>query len=121
MIRLPPRSTRTDTLFPYTTLFRSSNSTKPSARKKRKYSPRSITLSRSHCGPAVGGGSGLVALRRGVGGQRPAPVAGGAQQLRQLAEPGAQVLAELVHLLEQADESRAQPGDRKSTRLHSST
>src|SRR3546814_2981430 len=25
MIRLPPRSTRTDTLFPYTTLFRSSN------------------------------------------------------------------------------------------------
>src|SRR3546814_8466117 len=26
MIRLPPRSTRTDTLFPYTTLFRSSGS-----------------------------------------------------------------------------------------------
>src|SRR3546814_3788095 len=25
MIRLPPRSTRTDTLFPYTTLFRSSD------------------------------------------------------------------------------------------------
>src|SRR3546814_18883573 len=25
MIRLPPRSTRTDTLFPYTTLFRSSS------------------------------------------------------------------------------------------------
>src|SRR3546814_5588593 len=25
MIRLPPRSTRTDTLFPYTTLFRSGN------------------------------------------------------------------------------------------------
>src|SRR3546814_14687646 len=25
MIRLPPRSTRTDTLFPYTTLFRSQN------------------------------------------------------------------------------------------------
>src|SRR3546814_6083037 len=25
MIRLPPRSTRTDTLFPYTTLFRSEN------------------------------------------------------------------------------------------------
>src|SRR3546814_6024925 len=27
MIRLPPRSTRTDTLFPYTTLFRSVDST----------------------------------------------------------------------------------------------
>src|SRR3546814_8379833 len=29
MIRRPPRSTRTDTLFPYTTLFRSSPSTSP--------------------------------------------------------------------------------------------
>src|SRR3546814_8772016 len=29
MIRLPPRSTRTDTLFPYTTLFRSCSSPKP--------------------------------------------------------------------------------------------
>src|SRR3546814_5444314 len=28
MIRRPPRSTRTDTLFPYTTLFRSSQKTK---------------------------------------------------------------------------------------------
>src|SRR3546814_3138050 len=28
MIRRPPRSTRTDTLFPYTTLFRSESSTK---------------------------------------------------------------------------------------------
>src|SRR3546814_231254 len=27
MIRLPPRSTRTDTIFPYTTLFRSEDST----------------------------------------------------------------------------------------------
>src|SRR3546814_2170167 len=35
MIRRPPRSTRTDTLFPYTTLFRSttiSSSTAPTAR-----------------------------------------------------------------------------------------
>src|SRR3546814_1436620 len=31
MIRLPPRSTRTDTLFPYTTLFRSSRSPGPQA------------------------------------------------------------------------------------------
>src|SRR3546814_1726900 len=29
MIRRPPRSTRTDTLFPYTTLFRSCRSTSP--------------------------------------------------------------------------------------------
>src|SRR3546814_20716643 len=29
MIRRPPRSTRTDTLFPYTTLFRSQGGTRP--------------------------------------------------------------------------------------------
>src|SRR3546814_10324188 len=31
MIRLPPRSTRTDTLFPYTTLFRSAPSVLPTS------------------------------------------------------------------------------------------
>src|SRR3546814_15705021 len=33
MIRRPPRSTRTDTLFPYTTLFRSRGSSYPCPRK----------------------------------------------------------------------------------------
>src|SRR3546814_18276177 len=32
MIRRPPRSTRTDTLFPYTTLFRSSDTRVPGSR-----------------------------------------------------------------------------------------
>src|SRR3546814_5132631 len=32
MIRRPPRSTRTDTLFPYTTLFRSSSPVSPTTR-----------------------------------------------------------------------------------------
>src|SRR3546814_15433201 len=32
MIRLPPRSTRTDTLFPYTTLFRSASETPTQAK-----------------------------------------------------------------------------------------
>src|SRR3546814_6099659 len=32
MIRRPPRSTRTDTLFPYTTLFRSTGGPEPRAR-----------------------------------------------------------------------------------------
>src|SRR3546814_4046075 len=36
MIRRPPRSTRTDTLFPYTTLFRSADHADDSARRKRK-------------------------------------------------------------------------------------
>src|SRR3546814_7900098 len=43
MIRRPPRSTRTDTLFPYTTLFRSRNS---SARKRNSASRRSTFLMR---------------------------------------------------------------------------
>src|SRR3546814_805592 len=47
MIRRPPRSTRTDTLFPYTTLFRSSSS------RERchfsKYGPRSSWV-RISCG-----------------------------------------------------------------------
>src|SRR3546814_1133283 len=37
MIRRPPRSTRTDTLFPYTTLFRSAP-TRPASREARKIS-----------------------------------------------------------------------------------
>src|SRR3546814_6527496 len=49
MIRLPPRSTRTDTLFPYTTLFRSiapsGNLSRPSG-KQRKAEVSSISLSR---------------------------------------------------------------------------
>src|SRR3546814_12166976 len=41
MIRRPPRSTRTDTLFPYTTLFRSPPNAEPAA------GPRSLALTRS--------------------------------------------------------------------------
>src|SRR3546814_4604466 len=37
MIRRPPRSTRTDTLFPYTTLFRSQNKGKEIQRLERLY------------------------------------------------------------------------------------
>src|SRR3546814_5106454 len=36
MIPLPPRSTRTDTLFPYTTLFRSPASSRVSSRRYRE-------------------------------------------------------------------------------------
>src|SRR3546814_4412175 len=39
MIRRPPRSTRTDTLFPYTTLFRSANVTTAGAQCARRRSP----------------------------------------------------------------------------------
>src|SRR3546814_9061056 len=54
MIRPPPRSTRTDTLFPYTTLFLSS----PARRRARSRAPRGS--SRAH----IGGGNDARAARR---------------------------------------------------------
>src|SRR3546814_3429476 len=50
MIRRPPRSTRTDTLFPYTTLFRS----------RTLIGRRNAFLQRTH----VGGQGGLITHRR---------------------------------------------------------
>src|SRR3546814_9363698 len=48
MIRRPPRSTRTDTLFPYTTLFRSrSRSRAPGAAAVRRCAAFRATASRS--------------------------------------------------------------------------
>src|SRR3546814_14603639 len=48
MIRRPPRSTRTDTLFPYTTLFRSENHPRATARgrDRRTGGPRRRTYLR---------------------------------------------------------------------------
>src|SRR3546814_3800963 len=43
MIRRPPRSTRTDTLFPYTTLFRSSATTAGAARRRPTTSTRRVS------------------------------------------------------------------------------
>src|SRR3546814_13270062 len=48
MIRLPPRSTRTDTLFPYTTLFRSRGNRRRDSDRHRLHEPR--RLSRPHAG-----------------------------------------------------------------------
>src|SRR3546814_2224721 len=39
MVRRPPRSTRTDTLFPYTTLFRSAQAPRTEGRTPRRQSP----------------------------------------------------------------------------------
>src|SRR3546814_938702 len=45
MIRRPPRSTRTDTLFPYTTLFRSASAGRePSARAATAYSHQEMGI-----------------------------------------------------------------------------
>src|SRR3546814_4460193 len=53
MIRRPPRSTRTDTLFPYTTLFRSVRLYPPDNEKTLEYCARLAqqpTDPRLHCG-----------------------------------------------------------------------
>src|SRR3546814_2046989 len=48
MIRRPPRSTRTDTLFPYTTLFRS---LRPATSSRQRTSPRRQCSSKARCRP----------------------------------------------------------------------
>src|SRR3546814_4513352 len=62
MIRRPPRSTRTDTLFPYTTLFRSEGRA-PAVRVHRAV----------HLPGPDGGGHLAVRHRSGAGWRRPAP------------------------------------------------
>src|SRR3546814_15713192 len=47
MIRRPPRSTRTDTLFPYTTLFRSISRGAPSGTTARLDSNRAVSTTES--------------------------------------------------------------------------
>src|SRR3546814_13135003 len=44
MIRRPPRSTRTDTLFPYTTLFRSAAAHRQSRRSRAMEKGRGLTM-----------------------------------------------------------------------------
>src|SRR3546814_3796071 len=46
MIRRPPRSTRTDTLFPYTTLFRSHNAPAGVSHNLRLHKPFALSLSK---------------------------------------------------------------------------
>src|SRR3546814_7578645 len=57
MIRRPPRSTRTDTLFPYTTLFRSTVADMPSGRDG--VSPSSDLFGR----PSMNGAGAIGAVR----------------------------------------------------------
>src|SRR3546814_6115722 len=55
MIRRPPRSTRTDTLFPYTTLFRSRPDDRGAEAAYSRRLRRAVTRAFGHPG-AVGGG-----------------------------------------------------------------
>src|SRR3546814_19387973 len=79
MIRRPPRSTRTDTLFPYTTLFRSS--------RFCLSSPGANTLKPLAIITGVGPGTGAALARRfHAGGYRVAMLARDARRLGALAE-----------------------------------
>src|SRR3546814_18288282 len=96
MIRRPPRSTRTDTLFPYTTLFRSQRRrSQDAAREAQAAHERLDILAR---GEVVGDEHGGI-LRIGTA-QLHRPARGGAEDAR--------------------IEGDAVAGDRKSTRLNSS-
>src|SRR3546814_13123317 len=99
MIRPPPRSTRTDTLFPYTTLFRS---------REAGHVIGIARFDRQHVAPHGGGKRRL----REIGGHRLA------RRIAFRAAPGAP--HELVRpeclLVEEGGRSQ----DRKSTRLNSS-
>src|SRR3546814_20760208 len=103
MIRRPPRSTRTDTLFPYTTLFRSRR--------------QAFRLEEAP------GHMGLVGLLAGHGkGRRVTPPAAiGIQRIAQKTRCRVQVLvvvAERPRAGAEAEQNLS--GDRKSTRLNSS-
>src|SRR3546814_8113974 len=58
MIRRPPRSTRTDTLFPYTTLFRSPVYGRPISRRWRCRSADDCPWRTARCGGLRSAGSG---------------------------------------------------------------
>src|SRR3546814_18484528 len=53
MIRRPPRSTRTDTLFPYTTLFRSGSSRRRLRRRAERRASAGRAGQRPHVGKAA--------------------------------------------------------------------
>src|SRR3546814_5145819 len=69
MIRRPPRSTRTDTLFPYTTLFRSTDTRLPRDAARELVGTLAHPLNRAHVDPGrrvVSGGYGILQPRVGA-------------------------------------------------------
>src|SRR3546814_7332425 len=60
MIRLPPRSTRTDTLFPYTTLFRSPGQRSPCSDRPSVHQHLSAALAVHEVAPLVARSAGVL-------------------------------------------------------------
>src|SRR3546814_5435690 len=106
MIRRPPRSTRTDTLFPYTTLFRADVVTNPQVLHRRQIVdvPHPIAGSVPFQAPAFKMWGTPTEISRGAPG---------------LGEHSGDVLKEWLGYSD-ADIDRLEEQDRKSTRLNSS-
>src|SRR3546814_1944710 len=115
MIRRPPRSTRTDTLFPYTTLFRSAAALPPPCHASGFRSPRSSTTATADwSGAALG-----LHVRR-----QETHVVGLAERDAELAQDrvcrGDVEVQVRHHVLAHVLAARKLAVDRKSTRLNSS-
>src|SRR3546814_5474021 len=108
MIRRPPRSTRTDTLFPYTTLFRSTVADMPSGRDG--VSPSSDLFGR----PSMNGAGAIGAVReRGASSRY-------AYRTSQDETPVKDAPPKMLAHFGSPTPRCAAPSDRKSTRLNSS-
>src|SRR3546814_8966919 len=124
MIRRPPRSTRTDTLFPYTTLFRSGSGGKGSSRDSNQ---RSIAGASGGSGPRRRGGRSLCQRRpRRIGAMTRLVLIDGSSYLYRAfhalppltnaaGEPTGALFG-VVHMLR--PHRKENPEDRKSTRLN---
>src|SRR3546814_1318500 len=80
MIRRPPRSTRTDTLFPYTTLFRSSTCSRSGPSKGGIPLSILVLLVGLPCLPEGEGGVGLVVVQQGAVGEKLRLLAGRSEE-----------------------------------------
>src|SRR3546814_18073603 len=101
MMRRPPRSTRTDTLFPYTTLCRSFGVNLDRARCKPGFGPRRRNPTRS------------LSQRKEAKAPTPLFAVNGAVQLRSAVRAALPAITEIAEIVFGAL-------DRKSTRLNSS-
>src|SRR3546814_8394914 len=115
MIRRPPRSTRTDTLFPYTTLFRPDAGEERETRGDREYADllrrfevRQVALHYDEGRQLDGATAEIVQEMRSKGGYRGIPV------------PLAALEQRVGETVDSGTPDPVQTRDRKSTRLNSS-
>src|SRR3546814_13091859 len=108
MIRRPPRSTRTDTLFPYTTLFRSPCGCGPPLGRARRVAVRRPPPLRGRPWDFWGGNR-RPALRQ-TGQRRANRQGGGAAARAERSSPHASVQPRLVAQLEAGRLPSVQPG-----------